>query len=125
MLPVVTGEDQIHIEQLEIWARLGVSKAEREKEQRLVANITLWPSFSFGEVKDDIAETVDYSAVRDQVKRFVQNRQDQLLETIGEATTMFLLKTFPVRKVRVELQKFVLPDAAFASVVVTRGAAIH
>ena len=120
----MTGENQIHIEQLEIWTRIGVSKAEREKPQRLVANITLWPSFSFHDVNDDLNRTVDYAAVCTHVKNFVQDREDRLLETLADAAAMFLLRTFAIHKVQIELRKFVLPDAAFTSVTVTRGAAL-
>src|SRR5215472_12956007 len=116
----MTGEGHIHIEQLVIWARLGVSKSEQEKPQRLAANITLWPSFALHDANDELARTVDYAAVRDQVKTFVQQREDRLLETLTDATAMFLLKTFAIRKVRIELRKFVLDDAAFTSVTVTR-----
>ena len=40
----VTAEHEIHIEQLELLGRVGVSSAERSKRQRLVLNITLWPA---------------------------------------------------------------------------------
>ena len=118
------SEDQIHIEQLEIWGRVGVADAEREKPQRLSVSITLWPFQRVDDLRDNVANTVDYSAVREEAKMFVQNRQDRLIETLADAIAMLLLKKFPIHKVRIELRKFVLPDAVYASVIVTRAAAI-
>ena len=36
--------DHIHIEQLEVFARIGVPDEERASPQRLVFNITFWPA---------------------------------------------------------------------------------
>src|SRR6202030_1436812 len=119
------GEDQIHIEQLEMWGRVGVPDAERGKSQRLTLSITLWPFQLVDDVCDNIANTVDYSAVCEEAKAFVQNRQDRLIETLADATAMLLLKKFSVHKVRIELRKFVLPDAVYAPVIVTRTAAVN
>ena len=40
----IRAEQQIHIEQLRVSARVGVPRAERARRQRLVLNITLWPA---------------------------------------------------------------------------------
>jgi len=118
------SDDHIHIEQLEIWARVGVSDAEREKVQRLVLNLTLWPVRSMDDLGDNVRKTVDYSAVCDEAKKFVQNRPTRLIETLADAIAMALLKKFHAKKVQIEVRKFALPDAAFASVIVTRAAAL-
>jgi len=118
------SDDHIHIEQLEIWARVGVSDAEREKVQRLVLNLTLWPVRPMDDLGDNVRKTVDYSAVCEEAKKFVQNRPARLIETLADAIAMALLKKFHAKKVQIEVQKFALPDAAFASVIVTRAAAL-
>ena len=53
--------DRIHIEQLEIYARVGVPESERAEPQRLVLNVTLWPKKT--RPRDNIADTVNYSEV--------------------------------------------------------------
>jgi dihydroneopterin aldolase len=118
------SDDHIHIEQLEIWARVGVSDAEREKVQRLVLNLTLWPVRPMDDLGDNVRKTVDYSAVCDEAKKFLQNRPARLIETLADAIAMALLKKFHAKKVQIEVLKFALPDAAFASVTVTRAAAL-
>ena len=116
--------DQIHIEQLEVWTRIGVSGTEREKAQRLVVNLNLWLFPHVDDLDDDIKKTADYASVCDETKNFVENQQNQLIETLADSTATFLLKRFPVHKVEVEVRKFVLPNAAYASVIVTRTAAL-
>jgi dihydroneopterin aldolase/2-amino-4-hydroxy-6-hydroxymethyldihydropteridine diphosphokinase len=116
--------DQIHIEQLEIFARVGVPKTERAKPQRLTANITIWPRLPAEGLQDDVTKTVDYSKVCQETKQFVQERSDKLIETLADGLAGHLLRKFAVQKIAVELRKFVLTGAAYASVMVTRAAAI-
>jgi 7,8-dihydroneopterin aldolase/epimerase/oxygenase len=114
---------QIHIEQLEIFARIGVPDAERAAPQRLVANITLSPACDLRDLNDDISRTVNYSALCAETKKFVAENSHKLLETLTYNLTRHLLKTFAIRQITLELRKFVLSDAQFASVTVTRSAA--
>lgn len=113
---------QIHIEQLEIFARVGVPEIERATPQRLTANITLWPAHDLRELDDDVARTVNYSAVCDETKKFTAERSDKLIETLAYQLAGHLLKKFKVSKVAIELRKFVLPDAQYVAVTLSRSA---
>lgn len=110
--------DCIHIEQLEIHARVGVPDSERVQAQRLTLNITFWPKSSGP--RDNIADTVNYSEVAASLKQFVAQRDYRLIETLAEEAAGHLLAHFPLRKVAVEVRKFVLPDADHVSVTVIR-----
>ena len=114
------AEQQIHIEQLKVLVRVGVPQAERAKRQRLVLNITLWPMDDLGDIQDAIARTVDYSAVSQETKQFLSGRAPKLIETLANDLAVHLLGKFRIRKIRIEIQKFVLKDAAYVSVTVTR-----
>jgi dihydroneopterin aldolase len=118
-------EHQIHIEQLEILAQVGVPEKERAKSQRLTVSITIWPTRDIRELDDKIGRSVDYSAVCKATKKFARDRSDRLIETLADGIAVQLLESFPIRKITVELRKFVLPDAAYASVVVTRAAPLN
>ena len=119
------SEHQIHIEQLEIFARVGVPGKERAKPQRLTVSVTLWPERDIRELNDKIGRSVDYSAVCKEIKRFVRDRSDRLIESLADGIAAHLLKRFPIRKIGVELRKFVLLDGAYASVVVSRTAPLR
>jgi dihydroneopterin aldolase len=117
------GADQIHIEQLEVFGRVGVTENERAAPQRLTLSIRVWPKERFEDLRDDISRAVNYSAICAAAREFVSERSDKLIETLAADMASRLLKIFPIRAVRIELRKFVLPDAQYVSVTVTRAAA--
>jgi dihydroneopterin aldolase len=116
--------DRIHIEQLEISARIGVPEKERSTPQRLIVSISFWPYQEIRDVADNIDQTVNYSVVADETKRFVQDQSVNLIETLADRLAAYLLKTFPIHKVTVELRKFPLKDAKYVSATVTRTASV-
>ena len=113
-------DDQIHIEQLEVFAHIGVPDDERSAPQRLTFSITLWPRRDVSELDDQIAKAVNYAAVCAQTKKFVRDRRDRLIETLADALARHLLEVFEIRRITIELRKFILPDVEFVSVTVTR-----
>jgi len=112
--------DIIHIEQLELAARIGVPDEERAEPQRLTLSITMWPRIDFRRLEDEVANTIDYAAVCRAVKELVSGRSDKLVETLAEAIAAKLLHSFPIQRVRVELRKFILPDVKHVAVVIVR-----
>ena len=114
------SEDQIHIEQLEVFARIGVPDDERSAPQRLTFSITLSPMRDASQLDDQIAKTVNYAAVCAETKKFVRDRSDRLIETLADALAKHLLEVFEIRRITVELRKFILSDVKFVSVTVTR-----
>src|SRR6266567_4942541 len=117
--------DQIHIEQLEISTHIGVPEEERATLQRLTVSITLWPRHDARDLRDNIDKTVNYSAVAEAAKSFARDQSVNLIETLADLLAMHLLGKFAVQKITVELRKFVLPDAKYVSVTVTRTAAVN
>jgi dihydroneopterin aldolase len=113
-------EDRIHLERLEVFAHIGVPDEERAAAQRLTFNITLWPVFQAGELNDEIGKAVNYAKVCNEVKRFVEQRRDKLIETLANALALQLLEIFEIRRITVELRKYILPEVEFVSVAVTR-----
>jgi FolB domain-containing protein len=110
--------DRIHIEQLEVHGRVGVPDFERAEPQRLSLNVTLWPKIA--ELHDNIANTVNYSVVAECAKEFVNQHDYKLIETLAEEMAAHLLAQFDLRKVELEVRKFVLPDANYVSVTAVR-----
>jgi dihydroneopterin aldolase len=118
------AEHQIHIEQLEVFAHVGVPRAERAKPQRLALNISFWPVADLRDLHDAVKRTVDYSALCQEIKRFVAEQSPRLIETLANQIAAHLLRKFAIRKVSVEILKFVPIDAKYASVTVTRCASL-
>lgn len=119
------GNDRIHIEQIELHARVGVTEEERAQAQRLVLSLTIWPQRRFNELQDDVANSVDYAAVATAARDFVATKSTRLIETLSEQLVSHLLKSFSIAKIQLELRKFVLPDCAHVAVILTRTIAVN
>jgi dihydroneopterin aldolase len=116
--------DEIHIEQLDVFARIGVPEEERANPQRLTVSISFWPYQQTSDLADHIKRTVNYSAVAEETKNFVRDQSVSLIETLADRLASHLLKSFPIQKVTIELRKFALQDAKYVSTRVTRTASV-
>jgi len=112
--------DEIRIEELKLMARVGVPEGERMQPQRLTVSLTLQARKSFGELGDDLGQTVDYAAICEELKRFLSDRQDKLIETLAHEMAEHLLATFEIARVELELRKFVLPETRYVAARVAR-----
>lgn len=110
----------IRIQELEVFAHVGVPEEERRTAQRLTFNITFCPPRSASDLADDIGRTVNYADVCVETKKFVKLRRDKLIETLADALARRLLEVFEIRRVTIEVRKYILPDVEFVSVTVTR-----
>ncbi|HZE56482.1 MAG TPA: dihydroneopterin aldolase [Chthoniobacterales bacterium] len=113
-------DDVIRLEQLEVQTHIGVPEDERASPQRLAFNLTLWPVRSSEELHDEIGRAVNYASVCAEVKKFVEQRRDRLIETLADALAAHLLEAFEIRRITIELRKYILPEVEFVSVTVTR-----
>ncbi|MDD5350845.1 MAG: dihydroneopterin aldolase [Chthoniobacteraceae bacterium] len=112
--------DQIHIEALEVRAPIGVPEAERAEPQRLTVTLTLEPRADFRALDDRIEATVDYAAVCEAIQALAAARPRRLIETLAEEIASALLEGYPLRRVEVEVRKFILPETAYVAVRVAR-----
>ncbi|HEU4772725.1 MAG TPA: dihydroneopterin aldolase [Candidatus Udaeobacter sp.] len=116
--------DEIHIEQLDVFTRIGVPEEERAKPQRLTVSISFWPYQQPGDVADHIERAVNYSTLAEETKSFMRDQSVNLIETLADRLASHLLKNFPIQKVTIELRKFPLQDAKHVSVTITRIACV-
>src|SRR5438552_1718905 len=116
--------DRVHIEQLELSARIGVPEKERATPQRLTVSISFWPYYEKRDLANNIKITFNNSIVAEKTKNFVRNQSTNLIETPADQLATHLLKTFRIQKITVELRKFPLEDAKHVSVTVTRTASV-
>ena len=112
--------DEIRIADLELMGRVGVPDEERVEPQRLTVSLVLQPPGNFSDLGDDLSRTVDYAAVCEELRRFVSNRQDKLIETLAHEMAEHLLRNFELVRVEVELRKFILPETRYVAARVTR-----
>lgn len=110
--------DQIVIRGLRVISRIGVPEEERGTPQslrvHLVMEVAPFPT------EDRLEGTVDYKAVADRVRLLAGDGERQLIETLAQDIASVVLTEFPVRKVRVDLEKFILPETDWVGVTIER-----
>ena len=112
--------DHLHLQGLSITTNIGVPNEERAVPQRLKLNVTLWPSGPLAGLGDDFARTIDYAAVAIQLRQCATERPRLLIETLADDLIDRLFALFPLDQVRLEIQKFILPDTDYVSVCMTK-----
>jgi dihydroneopterin aldolase len=97
--------DRVLVEGLQVEALVGVYDHERDAPQPLLFDLELSFDNRVPAVSDAVADTVDYAAVCETVRRFVSGRRPRLLETLAEGLAEELLRGFAVEMVRVRIRK--------------------
>jgi FolB domain-containing protein len=108
--------DQIVIQDLEVFYRVGVPDEERAEPQRLLLTLQLEHDFTAAAKADDLARTIDYYHLSRRVLGFGENRQWKLIETLAVDLAEMILREYQAREVTVEVKKFVLPEAGWVGV---------
>jgi dihydroneopterin aldolase len=110
----------IRIVDLEVFYRVGVPDAERADKQRLQLTLDLEFDFSTAARTDDIAGTIDYYAVSQRLLNFGKGRSWKLIEKLATDIANTILIEFKPAAVTVEVKKFIIPEARYVSVSLTK-----
>jgi 7,8-dihydroneopterin aldolase/epimerase/oxygenase len=112
--------DKIIINELEVFYRIGVPDAERANPQRLLITLEMEHDFRPAVATDDIAKTINYYAVSQRLLKLGENKSWRLLETLAEEIAQIVLKEFGAAMIRVEIKKFIIPEARWVGVRIQR-----
>src|ERR1017187_5743542 len=107
---------QISIVDLEVFYRVGVPDAERAQPQRLLLTVEMETDFSAAAKSDSIADTIDYFAVTQRLLNLGEGREWKLIEKLAADIADAILAEFKPLSVRVEVKKFIVPQARYVSV---------
>ena len=111
-------KDQIVIRGLELLTHIGVPAEERAEAQKLRVHLTL-EVMRFPKI-DGIEGTVDYKAVADRDRESAAEKERNLIETLAQDIAAVVLGEFEVSMVRVEIEKFILPETDWVGVILER-----
>ncbi len=106
-------ETFLKIENIKLWARVGVLDEERQLGQLFNLDIFLWTDFEESTTNDDIKKTVDYSKIveilKNQSKKIscftIEKYSNEILEIIDEE--------FKLSKIKIILTKCNPPIVGF------------
>ena len=106
-------ETFLKIENIKLWARVGVLQKERDLGQIFSLDLFLWNDFKNCTLSDDIKETVDYSTLvkilKDHSKKIycftIEKYSNEILKIINEE--------FKIKKIKIILTKCSPPITGF------------
>lgn len=107
----------ILIHGLRVTCHVGVPDEERDVPQELLLHLEMTPENAWNELRDDIRKTVDYANVVAQVEKLATSRPRRLIETLAVDIVHFLLENHPLQRVKVTIEKFILPQTRSVAVV--------
>lgn len=110
------SEDSIQLKNLEVQCHVGCSNEERSFPQILRISVTMFLSLGIAATNDDLNETIDYAAVVNEIRKTVNSRQYNLIETVAEDIATHLLKMNRIKGLQVNVEKKVLPGLEAAMV---------
>lgn len=106
----------IKVDGLEIDAHVGVPDEEIAHPQRLLLDLEIEPLRSFGEMAENVGQTVDYFEVCEAVRAFAAQGKWRLIETLASDVRTIILERPNVGDARVKVRKFILPYTQQVSV---------
>ncbi len=115
-------EDEILIRDLKFRCIVGVNEEERHTTQDVVANIVLYADLRKAGRTDNLADTIDYKAIKHSVLDMAERSQFYLVEALAQSIADICLKDERVHRVTVTVEKpTALRFARTVGVKITRG----
>lgn len=113
--------DQIFLHALRIPARIGVLAHEKLAAQPIVLEITLNVDTRPAALSDNLADTIDYAALAQQLAEHCLCRHVELVETLAQQLASLCLSDTRVQQVTLSIGKpEALNNAASVGVTITR-----
>ena len=106
-------ETFLKIENIKLWARVGVLDEERELGQLFILDIFLWTDFEKSTVSYDIKKTVDYSKLVQILKDQSKKIYFYTIEKYSNAILEIIDQEFKISKIKIILTKCNPPITGF------------
>ena len=107
------NETYLKIENIELWARVGVLHQEREYGQLFTLDIFLWTDFDECSKKDDIKLSIDYSVLIKQIKLHARSFSCLTIEKYADVLIEIIKLKFNPKRIKIRLRKANPPIIGF------------
>jgi len=97
--------DKVFIKDLLVRGIIGIREWEREKEQDILINVTIYTDTIRAAETDDINDCVDYSALAKKVQTHAETAQRLTVEALANDLARICLEENLVKKVVVRVEK--------------------
>lgn len=112
--------DTITLCDLEVHYHIGVPEDERARAQKLLLTVEMDLDVAPAAQTDDLEKTINYYSVSRRLLELGNGRQWKLIETLAEEIAQLILKEYQPQAVRVEVKKFIIAEARYVSVKLSR-----
>lgn len=114
------SRDRITIQGLKLVCHIGVPDEERAAPQELLADITLYTRKPLAGLGDDIANTIDYDRLAQQIAAEASARPRKLIETLADDIARLCSALDGIARAKVKIRKYILPQTDHVAVTVHR-----
>jgi len=97
--------DKIVIRDIALRCIIGIYPEERREKQDVVITVALHADLARAGLSDDMADTVDYKAIKQAIVTLVESSQYQLVEALAQAVADVCLGFDKVEQVDVTVEK--------------------
>jgi D-erythro-7,8-dihydroneopterin triphosphate epimerase len=97
--------DIIRIQDLSLRTIIGIYPEERREKQDVLFNIALHADLRKAGKSDDLRDTVDYKALKQEIIRRVEASSFNLIEALAESVAQLCLKNRKIARVQVSVDK--------------------
>ena len=114
--------DIIYLRDLHIKTVIGIFDWERQITQTVILDLEMGTDITAAAHTDQIAKTIDYSAIAERLVQFVSDSEFQLVETLAERCAAIIRDEFQVPWVRLSLnKKGAIRGASDVGILIERG----
>jgi len=99
------ADDTMFLEGLQFYAYHGVNPEEQALGQRFLVDVALATDLRAAGRSDELARTINYSAVYQRIRAIVEGPPRQLIEAVAEEIAAALLAEFAAEAVTVTVRK--------------------
>ena len=100
-----SAPDEVRIKDLALRCVVGIFPQERREKQDVVIQIRMEADLRAASLSDDLADTVDYKAIKKRVVAAVESSSFLLIERLAGRVAELCLEDPKVRAVEVEVEK--------------------
>lgn len=92
---MVIEAGKISIKDLEFNCIIGTLPYERENEQPIIINVSIWLDFALAAHNEDLIHSIDYAQLAEDIQKFIRLSCFQLEETLVISTAKHILENYP------------------------------
>ncbi len=96
---------KIFVSDLKLSVKVGHLIHERQVEQPIVINIAVWGDVEKSITSEDLADTIDYCVIKDDIMKLVAEKVYVLIETLASDILDLCLKEKHATKAWIKLEK--------------------